>query len=299
MNQIEQLIEEFAHLEHKATILRAHGKHVPADITLRMEAIAAWGRANIHPAHFAAAIRQKDGRLAELHMQRSGGEQQFHQVEKKQLLDHATAKLTRGMLGQPNLNSNQLSAIVNKLPLRARMPNQEPTQAQRDAHIRNSTKQYDPRGIGWGEKEFQRRLDELVDAESNEKELVKLMRKYRGANLAGIRDAIRMWKVTRVDIGLQQRVLERQKARGETENPIIREVPDRDHRKAVLATAMLADAAEQSDRGDTGNIDGFLDRHDYSHDEGSGTAYNGDSNQRRGDIARAFDRVEQIGYDNG
>jgi hypothetical protein len=297
MNEIEQMIEDYAHLEHKAAILKAHGRQVPADMTLRMEAIAAWGRANIHPAHFAAAIRQKDGRLAQLHMQRDGGEQEFNATTRKQLLSSAVARATVGMLGQRNLTPNQLSAIVNKKPFRAQIPQKQLTQAQIDAQFRNETKQFDPRGIGWGQKEFFKRMDELTDAESNEAEFNRLVRKYRG-DIAGARQAVKMWKSERVSIGLNQRLLERKQARGETENPIIREVPDRERRKATLLAATIADAGEQAERGDSRNLDGFLDRSttDYTH-EGPDTRF-GD-HQRRSEVARAFDQHEQIGYDNG
>lgn len=291
MNQVAQFIEEYAHLEHKAAIYKAHGHPIPADISLRMEGIAAWGRANIRPDHFASAIRQKDGRLAQLHMQRGAIEAKKNAGTNRQLLNTAAGKLTKGMLGQDRMTANQLAAIVNKQPLRARITNKRPTQAEIDAQIRAVTRQFDPKGVGWGAKEYMRRMDELTDA--TPEEFAKLCFKYR-ADPSATRRECAQWKTKRVEFALKQRQIDRDETRGKTENPMLnkdgRNVSDPEHRKATLATAMLADSVDQSERGDPGSFNGLSERNDihrsYLEDTG-----------RRGEMARAFAKVESIGYD--
>jgi hypothetical protein len=286
MNDVKEMIREYAHLQHKTEIYQAHGQAVPANITLRMNGLLAWGRAHIHPNSFHLAIQEVNATVANLHMQRGSGEQEFREGTKKELLDRAVGKVTQGMLGQAKLTPNQLKAIVKHEPLRARIAPKQQSQAQRDAEIRAATKQFDPRGIGFGEKEFRKRMDELTDAESNPQEFARLVHKYKG-DMDGARQAVKAWKSTRLAIGLDQRARERQEIRGyKDKNPVLKEVPDSEHRKATLATAFLADASDQADRGDYENLNDLRE-------EIPQRLLQEDSS--RGQVARAFEAVEARG----
>lgn len=289
-NPVPAMILEYAHLQHQSEIYQAHGQPVPAKITLRMNGLLAWGRANIHPNSFPAVVQEVNQHVANLHMQRGGIEQQQNAGANKQLLDNAVGKLTKGMLGQDRMTANQLSAIVSKQPLRARVPNKRPTQEQKDAEVRKISREFDPRGIGWGEKEFMRRMDQLTDASDDD--FVRLASKYN-APIGDIRRAAHQWKTTRVELAIKQRHIDRHEHKfGKTDNPMLnkedREVPDHEHRKATLATAILADSIDQSERGDSANFNGLSGRSDihpsYLEDTGS-----------RGQVARAFLTVESRG----
>ena len=63
-------VEEYAHLEHEASIYQAHGKPVPARIQQRAAYIEGFVKSQLHPAQIQAAIQQKDRILANLHRQR-------------------------------------------------------------------------------------------------------------------------------------------------------------------------------------------------------------------------------------
>jgi hypothetical protein len=289
MNQIQQLIEEYAHLEHSAAIYREFSQQVPPELIRKMEGIVAWGRANIHPNSFHLAIQEVNQRVATLQAQRMEINQELDriqgQAQRKNVLSDAVSRITKGMLGQASLTPNQLKAIVNKQPLRARIPNQHLSADQKDALMRESTKAFDPKGKGWGVKEFTRRMDELTDA--NEADFNRLTRYYR-VDPREARLQANRWKHVRVEYGVKQRMLERHGDGGP--GPILREVPDHEHRKATLATAMLADANDQSARGDSRNLDGYVG-------EGSIHPSYLEDTGRRGDIARSFEKVESLGFD--
>jgi hypothetical protein len=280
MNLMQELIREYAHCEHEAAIYQSHSQPVPAYIQQRITNIEAWARVNVHPQHLQAAIQQKDQYLAYLKQEQNRLETANHEHLKRATLEKAVGKVTQGMLGQDKLNPNQLKAIVKKEPLRARIPNQ--TQAQRDAKMREATKRHDPARKGWTEKEFAKRMDELTDA--SPAEFARLVKKY-GADPAQIRKAVDGWKSERIEYGLRQRRLERQ---GDDEKlePVLHEVDDNTHRRAVLATAYLADANDQAEHGDSSKLDSLIDEIPTPMLEESG---------RRGDIARAFDSLESSG----
>jgi hypothetical protein len=281
---LDQLVGEYAHLQHKAEIQQAHGQRVDPNILLRMSALYAWGKAHIHPNSFPGVVREVNSRVADLHFQRSSGEQQYKGEKGRSQLKNAVAGLTKGILGQPSLTPNQLRAIVQHQPLRARIPKQELTQAQRDEQMRISTRHIDRKGKGWGEKEFQRRMDELSDCK--EDEFLRIVQK-NGYDVAGSRQAVKMWKKTRLDIGLNERLRARREARGETDsNPVIREVRDSEHRKATLASAMITDAQYQHERGDSQFINEISESIPQRLLE---------EDSSRGAVARAFELVEQRG----
>lgn len=291
-NPVPDMIREYAQLQHKSEIYQAHGQAVPANIALRMSALLAWGRAHINPNSFPVLVQEVNAIVANLHMQTGGIEQQQSASSNKQLLDNAVGKLTKGMLGQDRMTANQLSAIVNKQPLRARIPNKRPTQAQRDAEVRAITRQYDPKGIGLGEKDFMRLMDQFTDADPEE--FAKLCFKYK-VDPSDARRGCSQWKTARVEIAVKQRHIDRHEHKyGKSDTTMLnkedREVPDHEHRKATLATAMLADSIDQSERGDSENFNGLAERSDihpsYLEDTG-----------RRGDLARSFEKVESLGYD--
>lgn len=293
--QISTFIDEYVGLEHKSAIYRAQGSPIPVAITLRMEGLAAWGRAHINPNSFHHVIQEKDRRLSERFIQASGMQQQQNALSNKQLIDNATRKVTKGMLGQPHLTSNQLAAIVNNQPLRARIPNKEYTQEQKDAQVRAFTRQFDPRGVGFDEKQYTKIMDTLTDAaDSDPEEFSKLCFKFNNSDPAKVRRECEQWKLKRAEFGLKRKQRERDEARGKIDNPMLnkgdRKVSDSEHRKATLATAMIADSIDQSERGDSESFNSLSERSDihrsYLEDTG-----------RRGEMARAFEKVESIGYD--
>jgi hypothetical protein len=279
MNLVQKLIREYAHCEHEASIYQAHSQPVPAHIQRRIIDIEAWARVNVHPAHLQAAIQEKDHYVAHLKQEHIKLETAHNNQLKQATLEKAVGRVTQGMLGQDKLTPQQLRAIVTKQPLRARIPRQQQlTQAQRDEQTRNATKMYDPAGKGWTEKQFFKRMDDLADA--NEAEFAKLVRGY-GVDPTHVRKFANDWKSQRVEFALKQRMADRHG--DDTPGPLLDKVDDRDHRRAVLATAMLADAGEQAERGDSSNLDGFIEETPTPLLEESG---------RRGDVARAFEQLE-------
>src|SRR5450631_2398833 len=132
MNMMQQLIREYAHCEHEASIYVAHSQPVPPDIQRKIINIEAWARVNVHPEHLQAAIQEKDQYLSHLKQEHNKLEIAYNDHLKQETLGNAVGKVTQGMLGQDKLTPQQLRAIVTKQPLRARIPTKQLTQAQRD-----------------------------------------------------------------------------------------------------------------------------------------------------------------------
>src|SRR5271154_6097101 len=102
---LDQLINEYAYLEHQATLYTTHGTQVPADVALRMEQLVSWGRVNINPASFPAVIQRKDQIVSRLHEQLRAVEQERETVGRQERLDQIVGKVTRGILGKDKLTA--------------------------------------------------------------------------------------------------------------------------------------------------------------------------------------------------
>lgn len=282
--------QEYAHLQHEYAIYVIHNAPVPPHITQRMIEIEAWGRANLTHQQQQAAVNEKNRILANLHLQHAELNRQYDTYEQQQAasvrttaLDKAVGNLTRGMLGEAKLTPAQLAAVVQKKPLRARIPDRldkRTSSAQNDAQMRLQSRHMDPKGLGWGVKEFTERMDELAAA--SPKQFAQVASKF--AVPIDV-DQVSRWKTARIRQGLNERM--RSKRHGEAElGPILnkdRPVADSEHRKAVLATAFLADAQDHASHGDYEMID------DLNDDGRRGVAY---EEGRRSDLALAWDKVE-------
>jgi hypothetical protein len=201
--------------------------------------------------------------------------------------------MTAGMFGQPGgANKAQLDAYLAGKPIPSQTK-KRPSQQELDAAFRSHTRQNDPKGIGWGKKETERRLDELADATPEQFRAIVKREGYR-KDMRELQKAAQQWSGERIEQGLIERRAERSaKRHGETEEKPL--VPnDRDKRRAVVVRAYLEHTADQIEK-DTDNgefseevMDDFADRMPASATE---------EPSRRGALARAWNDQLSAGED--
>jgi hypothetical protein len=182
--------------------------------------------------------------------------------------------LTRGMLGRGDgLTREQFAQVQKgekKLKFKSGQEYFDPKVA--DKVIRERTKRLDPAGKGFGFKEWQRRLDQLVDA--GEGKFAELAKEYKGSP-DELRKAVDAWGTDRYGFEMRMRNASKTPPKDESVR-----VTDDDHRRATV-------------------IGAYLDHTDAEDDQQTDMLFNGISNESlnddgmRGDIARAFDQVEE------
>ncbi len=283
------LIGRYAFLSVAAENCAARGVSLPPHLRQEMQHIETMAKARMSPQQLQSAVNHIEHAKLRLRTQANELSRRVHEHDAKENTNRKVKEMTAGMFGQPGgANKAQLDAYLSGQPI----PSQgghKPTPAQLDAAFRSYTRQTDPKGVGWGKKETERRMDELVDASPAEFERIVKREGYR-KDPRQLREAASKWSGERIEQGLIERRTERSRIRnGEPEEKEL--VPnDRDKRRAVLVQSYLDTTADQIEE-DTSNrkfsevADDFADRMPASATEEPG---------RRGALARAWN--EQLEF---
>jgi hypothetical protein len=284
---VKDAIGRFAQLSVIAENCAAHRRPVPPQVLQEMQQIEGWGRARLSPEQMQAAVAHVE--QAKVHWraeyQQRQGEQSEQRVQQK--MGNLMQRLTGSMMNRPEgLTVEQLRAVAAGKKIETQAV--QLTQDQRDAHFRDASRAMDPNGIGWGEKEYERRMDALADASPAQFE--RLAQGYRVAPEA-LRHAANEWNGHRVEYGVMRR-------RSEGDALIQRPEQDRDPsdsevRRASVVNSYLERAADDVQRdtyrgGTAAARELNEDVPDYLLNESSSDG----ELTRRADVARAMDSYE-------
>lgn len=237
---MKDIVGEYAQLAVMKEIYDAKGKRPPSDLVRRMQVIETTARARLTPQQFQAALHHVEQAKLHFNHEMQAQAQAREAAEAQAFADRATRDLTSGVVGQSRgLTRAQLSAVAAGRPLPAGPA--KLTQAQRDAVFRDRTRAMDPAGKGWGEAEYERRMDALADA--TPEQFNKIASGYR-AHPEQLRTAVRQWKGDRIEYGLMKRRQASDRFHG-LEGERTREPNERDRRRATLVSAYLNQSADK------------------------------------------------------
>jgi hypothetical protein len=283
MSKTPDMIGRYAYLSVVSDGLSARGQPVPWNITQEMQHIATMAKARLSPQQMRDATTHVEHAKLRL-MNRTMALKQ-HAIEEaaEENANRAVKTMTAGMFGQPGgATKAQLDAYLNGQPIPSQIK-RRPTEQELDAAFRSFTRQNDPKGVGWGKKETERRMDELADASPSEFVAIVQREGYR-KDMRTLQQATSQWRGERIEQGLIERRAERSAKRyGEPEEKEL--VPnDRDKRRAVLVQSYLDTTADAIDE-DTAH-----ERFSETADDFAGLATEREMQEpgRRGALARAW-----------
>lgn len=283
------IIGRYAALSVAADAYAARGQHPPEHIAREMQQIYTLAEARLTPQQLHAAL----GHVAQAKLRVQATQ---HEVNTRRLhenarivTERAVREMTHGMFGQPDgISKAQLDAYMNGQPLPAGRRRQ-PTAQELDAHFRSATRANDPRGIGWGKKETERRLDELADASPEEFRAIVKREGYR-KDPRELQKAARQWAGERIEQGLLERRQACDRQRG-LEAPKTVEPNDRDKRRAAVVHSYLeatADELESATREGRVSDEHYEIEDKFTPKETEGT-------DRRAALARAWNEQQSQG----
>lgn len=237
------IIGRYAQLSVAADAYAAKGQHPPEHIVREMQQIYTTAEARLTPQQMQAAL----GHVAQAKMRVQAIE---HEVNTRRLNENARVatertvrEMTHGMFGQPGgISQAQLFAYINGKPIPAE-GRRRPTPQELEAAFRSATRANDPKGVGWGKKETERRLDELADASPEEFQAIVQREGYR-KDPRELQKAARQWAGERIEQGLLERRQERDRQRG-LQAPKTREPNERDKRRATIVHNYLESTADE------------------------------------------------------
>lgn len=277
------MIGRYAQLEYAADIMRARGQRVDPRIVQEMQRIETAAKARLSPAQLHDAMLHKEH--AKLRIQQDHAARNAEHVTRlaTQRADQAARQLTGGVMGRLNglTRAEVAAAAAGKTPKSDRP--RTLTQSERDAAFRDRTRALDPTGKGWTEREWERRMDSLADADPAA--FARLSKSYR-ADAGQLAAAASKWKNERIEYGLQRRRSERTESTPDDSTP--RALTDADRRRAVIVDSYLDSAGAEAEeelrtKGTSTKLDDVRGAIPESQLAESG---------RRGDVARAFVAVE-------
>lgn len=294
MNQTQDLIGHAARLSVVRDAYVARGMAVPAHITASLQRIETLARARLSPAQLAAAMHHYE--VARMQTQQEAYARQSEQIAARAnaQVDQWFGKVTAGMLGQERLTRDQVQALARgkEVPLRSKRMTQE----QRDAAFRERTRTLDPRGNGWTEAEYAKRMDALADATPG---TFGALAKGYTVDPSQLRKAANRWKDDRIGYELQKRREAADRSKGLDNAPPV--VTDRDRRRAALIEAYANASADEMERDvQHGRVGRASDSSRELNDELSLETLNETDNEgkltRRAVMARALESQDSEDY---
>lgn len=264
----QDIVRQYAELSLAADTFGSAGMPVPFELGQAIRQIEDRARQTLTPEQMRSAMAHVSAAKTRI----LNEEQERRHVRMERSADDLMRDLTKGMLGQEKgLNREQFARVRQgkDVTFKSNRPTFDPVAA--DKKIREQTRHLDPKGKGFGLREWERRMEQLAAADEDR---FGVMARQYAVPAEKLREGVERWKSERYDYEMRKREGLRDEPREHTAK-----THDDDHRRAQI-------------------IGAYVDTVDVNDNEQTDQLFNGISSSSleddgmRGDIARAFAEVE-------
>jgi hypothetical protein len=278
------MIQRHAYLSTMKDLAESTGRPVPPSVKQELAYIEMTARARLNPQQLAAAQQHSHALQA-----------QYHEATARKRAADVALDADRKIKGHfekalPGRSAQEVRAIAAGKPLPK--PPARMSQAERDSATRAHTKKLDPSGIGWTEKEYVARLDELSD--SDPKEFAQLAKSFK-ADPNKLRKLADDWQSERLSYGLAKR---REAREGKMERKSVERIEPAgwESRRAKLADSwekiVTDDVRQAHEEGRVSELGETFFTDEDSHLSNEQIA---GGSPRRAALAQAWDEVKENG----
>lgn len=234
MNAPFDLIAYYSRLLFQAEVYQASGRRVPTAIQSELYALEAHGRATLSPQQLGVVQDHVNVAKANFHKQLQTHMQQENARKVAEGTDALSKEVTSGLLGRGEGLTAAQYREVNRTG-KVTFPSKRLPQHERDAIIREQTKAFDPKGVGYTEKVWADRMDAIADASA---ETRAKYADYHRMPHAEMEETAKKWQTQRFEYGMDKRM----QAKASPE-PVTRVADDSDKRRLAVTNAYLHHAS--------------------------------------------------------